>query len=57
MPPYGPETVTAAREWLADCTWADADADVIAALTGARVMGAVARHYEGGTAAFMSDAG
>lgn len=57
MPPYGPETVTAARGWLSDCSWADADQDVIAALTDACVMGAVARHYEGGTAAFIADAG
>jgi len=57
MPSYGPETVTAARAWLADCTWADADDGVIAALTDACVMRGVARHYEGGVPAFMSYAG
>jgi len=57
MPPYGPETVAAAREWLSDCAWADADADVIAALTDVCVMRAVGRHYEGGASAFIADAG
>lgn len=44
-----------AREWIADCTWAD-EIDAYA-LTAAEVERGIARHYDGGIAGFRQDAG
>lgn len=48
------EALQEARGWLSDCAWADIDAVGIAALTPAQVTRAVARHYDGGMAAFLA---
>lgn len=45
------------RGWLMDCEWRDIDCEDIAELDAAHIVGAVARHYEGGVAQFMRDAG
>lgn len=42
------------RAWLLDCTFADADADDIGELSPSAVLGAVERHYDGGTAGFLA---
>jgi hypothetical protein len=44
-----------ARSWLMDCVWADADASDVARLADAAVTRAIARHYDGGIAAFIAD--
>jgi hypothetical protein len=46
------EELAAAREWIADCVWRDLDADDVAELTDEEVTRGVARHYDGGLAAF-----
>jgi len=45
----------AARDWIADCGWADLDTDGAAELTDAEVLRGVERHYEGGLRAFAAD--
>jgi len=57
MPPYGPQTVTEARAWLADCQWADMTRAGIMRLPAHLVMRAVQRHYAGGVAGFIADGG
>jgi hypothetical protein len=44
-----------AREWIADCVWADLDQEDIDALTDDQVTRGVRRHYSGGVAQFVSD--
>lgn len=48
------EALREAYGWLADCTWADIDGEGIAALSPVQVTRAVARHYDGGVAAFLA---
>ena len=44
-----------ARAWIADCTWADQpDVD---SLTDEQVKRGIERHYDGGWAGFIADAG
>lgn len=47
--------ITEARNWLADCVWADMDADDFAELTDAQILRGVERHYDGGVNAFLLD--
>ena len=56
MPPYGPQTVTEARNLLLDCEWADVTPAAIRRLPAHAGMRAVARHYDGGVAGFIADA-
>jgi hypothetical protein len=51
------ELLAAARDWLADCSWRDLEAEEIADLPDAAVVGGVARHYEGGWEQFVRDSG
>lgn len=44
-----------ARAWLSDCTWADADPDLIAEMPAVTIFLAIERHYEGGWRAFRRD--
>lgn len=46
-----PVQVADARAWAADCTWAD-DTE---SLPDAAIVRGVARHYDGGWAAFVAD--
>lgn len=41
------------RDWLADCTFVDVDADDIKAMPDDRIIRAVARNYDGGIAGFI----
>ncbi len=43
-----------ARDWLADCVWADMDPEDFAELSDTAVIRGVDRHYEGGWAAFLN---
>jgi hypothetical protein len=45
-----------ARAWVADCEWGE-DAATLAALPDAAVRRGVDRHYAGGWAQFLADAG
>jgi hypothetical protein len=45
-----------AREWIADCQWADLDDEHVAELPTAAIWRGVARHYDGGVAQFLHDA-
>ncbi len=49
------EMVAEARGWLADCTWADVDADDIAEMSAAEILLGVQRHYVGGVDAFAAE--
>ncbi len=46
------EIIEEARNWLADCQWADMDVEDFEALTGQQIVIATHRHYEGGWNAF-----
>lgn len=46
------EALKEARGWIADCSWAEGDPGK---LNDAEVMRGIARHYEGGWAAFLAD--
>lgn len=46
-----------ARGWLADCQWADEDADSIDEMPARMITRAVERHYDGGLAAFVLASG
>lgn len=48
------EMLKAAREWIAECVWADMDPEDIALLTDAQVLRGIARHFEGGLEAFRA---
>lgn len=50
-----PEQLTDARDWVADCVWADLDADDVTELTDVQVTRGIARHYDGGVAQFIAD--
>lgn len=47
--------LTAARDWLLDCEWTDADEDEIEDLTPGAVMAGIARTYDGGVRQFIAD--
>lgn len=49
----GPELISAARSWAADCQWLDSEE--IADLTDAQVVAGVQQHYDGGWAQFTED--
>lgn len=49
------DQVRAAREWLADCEWADVYREDFATLPPRTVAYGVQRHYEGGWAQFVAD--
>jgi len=51
-----PQQVAEARAWIADCGWADLTPAKVQRLTRAQVIAGIARHYEGGWAAFIADA-
>lgn len=42
-----------ARSWIGDCEWRDLEPEDVAELTDAEIMRGVARHYDGGLAAFI----
>lgn len=50
-----PETIAAAREWVADCVWIE-DPEDIEEMTDAQILAGVERHYDGGLAQFIADA-
>lgn len=54
--PFSHEETALARQWIADCTWADLDDDLIAELPTPVVWRGVAHHYTGGLAQFLEDA-
>lgn len=45
--------IAAAREWIAQCVWADLDPDEVDDLTDRDVIVGIERHYEGGWPAFL----
>lgn len=46
----------AARDWVKDCTWADAEDDSdIDDMTAEQITRGVQRHYDGGIAQFLQD--
>ena len=45
--------IAEARCWLADCVWEDVEREDIFEMPDSRIIQAVARHYEGGIAAFI----
>lgn len=47
-----PAELAEARNWIADCEWADDTSN----LTDAQVERGIARHYDGGIAGFRADA-
>lgn len=54
-----PEELTAeelaeAREWLADCVWADVEPEQFGRMSGAEIVRGVRRHYCGGLAGFRA---
>jgi hypothetical protein len=49
---YGPDVIAEARSWCEDVV---ADPDTVDEATDDDVLGFVARHYEGGVAAFLAD--
>lgn len=48
------EALREARGWLSDCLWADVTPDDIATMPADLITRAVARHYDGGLAAFLA---
>lgn len=50
---YTPEQLAAAREWLADLTFADVDPDEFASMSADKVIDGVARKYAGGWYEFV----
>lgn len=54
MNTHNPATIQAMRDWIADCSWPDLPPDEVADLTEAEVIAGVARHYDGGLAAFQA---
>lgn len=49
------DTLTAMREWVSECVWADMDEEEIAELTATQLMRGVEKHYAGGVAQFRID--
>jgi hypothetical protein len=45
----------AARDWIADCWWADLDSDDVDELTDREVIDGIRYHYAGGWPAFVRD--
>jgi hypothetical protein len=50
---YPPGHLAGAREWIADCQWADDTSD----LTDAQVIAGINQHYDGGWPQFIADGG
>ena len=48
-----PHVITAAREWVADCNFLDAD--YIDSYTDQQILAGIERHYEGGLKQFLTD--
>jgi hypothetical protein len=44
--------LTEAREWVADCEWADLDAEDVPFLSAEQLVRAIETHWEGGLSAF-----
>ncbi len=53
--PLSASETALAREWIANCQWADLDEDLIAELPTPVVWRGVARHYDGGVGQFLDD--
>lgn len=51
--PLSPEELKAAREWLAECVWPDVEPEEFATLPELAIVRGVARHFDGGLAAFQ----
>lgn len=50
-----PDELAAARAWLTERKWVDADAELIADLTPLIVFRAIDAHYDGGWARFVME--
>lgn len=50
----GPAVIAAMREWAKDCAWRDLDDEDIDELPAAELLAGVARHFDGGIAAFLA---
>lgn len=53
MTTFGPATIKAMRDWIADCSWPDLPPDEVADLTDDEVIAGVRRHFDGGLDAFL----
>ena len=54
--PFTTDETALAREWVADCAWADLDDEHLAEMPAAAIWRGVARYYHGGVAQFLHDA-
>lgn len=49
--------ITAARDWISDCTWSDLAPEDVAELSDEEILRGIEQNYDGGLAAFEEDAG
>lgn len=53
--PDAQQIVKDARDWVADCQWAEDDPEFIQNLPDTSILLGVDRHYDGGLASFLQD--